>query len=181
MTEQTIGEQLDHLGLTVDLEDGERVLEATVTLVTGDGNGLMQHRPIKLPATRPGSIHVPHPVERRIVTVVAEDQEISDEQRRRVCTWLTANGIDPAVVAGSEITLECKMFGARKGRQFIGFHQYHLEDGKKVHAAIINDAVKFHRYVEQTVELGPDPAWEGWETYDARIAERTRTSDGDAG
>ncbi|MCF0086585.1 MULTISPECIES: hypothetical protein [unclassified Streptomyces] len=158
---RTIGSQLDDLGLALDLEEGHRVLEATVTLVTGNDDYGVQHRPIELPMKEPGSIPVPHLVERRVITVVAEDQELSAEQLDRVRTWLTANGIDPAVVAGGTITIEGTMYRGELGRQYIGFHQYYLENGSKVHAPIANSAVKFHRYVEQVVELEPDPAWEG--------------------
>jgi len=162
---RTIGSQLDDLGLTLDLEEGDRVLEATVSLVTGNdaANCAVEHRPIDLPVKKPGSVPVPHPVERRIITVVAENQELSAEQLDRTRTWLAANGIDPALVTRGAITLEGTMCEGRPGCQYIGFQQYYLEDGNKVHSPDTNSAVKFHRYVEQSVELEPDPAWEGWE------------------
>lgn len=108
---------------------------------------------------------VPHPVETRVVTVVEHGQKISNEQRGRVAAWLQANGIDPRNVAEDEITLECKVFGDQRGRDLIGFTQYYVEDGCKVHAIVKNDAVKFHRYVEQKVPLEPDPSWPGWSRY----------------
>lgn len=126
------------------------------------------------------SAFVPHPVTKCIVTVVEDGQEITDEQRSRVVTWLSENGVDPSLVVPGPITLEYKAFGERKGRQFIGFRQYYLEDGHKVHALVTNEAVTFHRYVEQSVELAPDPTWEGWKAYDARIAERRKANEADA-
>ncbi|MEU8469590.1 hypothetical protein AB0F30_16980 [Streptomyces sp. NPDC029006] len=175
---RTIGSQLDDLGLALDLEDDHRVVEATVTLVTDAGNYLQEHRPITLPVKEPGSVLVPHPVERRIITVLAEDQELSAEQRERVQTWLTENGIDPKHVARGAITVEGKMFGNRPGRQYIGFRQFHLENGQKVHAQVSNDVVTFQRYVEQTVELAPDPAWEGWEAAHARVDQIKHQNEG---
>ncbi|MGW4270869.1 hypothetical protein ACWEGQ_00525 [Streptomyces seoulensis] len=166
MTESpTIGSQLDALGLHIDLEEDERVVEATVTLVTGNGNYFMRHRPVRISEVRGENHLVPNPVERHIITVVGEYQELSSEQLERVQRWLIANGIEPRTVAQDEITLEFKTFGPERGRQFIGFHQYYLEDGEKVHAEITNSAVTFRRYVEQTVELADDPSWEGWTTY----------------
>ncbi|WP_392892350.1 hypothetical protein [Streptomyces sp. LN699] len=51
MTEQKIGAQLDELGLTVDLEDGDRVTEAVVTITTTleDYGGHMRHKPVHVP------------------------------------------------------------------------------------------------------------------------------------
>jgi len=127
------------------------------------------------------NIHVPHQVIKQIVTVVDDDQEITPEQRQRVADWLSANGVDPATVAQGKITLEYKVYGARTRRQFIGFRQYYLEDGKKVHAEATNDVVTFHRYVEQHTELEPDPSWEGWEAYDAHMTERRKARAQEAG
>lgn len=118
---------------------------------------------------------VPSPVAKKIITVVEDGQDITSEQRERVAAWLIANGVDPSVVVRGRITLEYKLFGERKGRQFIGFRQYYLENGSKVHAQATNDVVTFHRYVEQHVELEPDPAWKGWEAYDSDVAVRMQT------
>jgi hypothetical protein len=158
VTQRTIGAQLDDLGLTVDLEDGDQILEATVTLVTGNGHLSEQHRPVKLPAEPPGSVPVPNPVERRIVTVVADGQKISDEQRKRVVAWLQANGVDPQRVTGA-ITIECKMRGEQVGRQIIGFTEYYQNpDGKReMNWKTRVEALTFQRWVVQKVPLEPDP------------------------
>lgn len=166
----TIGQQLDDLGLTAALPAGHRVVEATVSLVTEqDGCGEI-HRPISLPREEPGSTPVPHPAERRIVTVVADGQQISDEQRERVAAWLTANGIDPRRVAPGGITIECKVHGDRVGRQIIGFTEYYVNpDGhREMNWKTRNGALTYERWVEQTVPIEPDPTWKGW---DARHAE----------
>lgn len=118
---------------------------------------------------------VPHPVVKHIVTVVRRGQQQSAEQRGRVVAWLRANGIDPNLVAQGDITLEYGMFGDGPGRQLIGFTQFYVEDGQKVHAEVENDAVKFHRYVAQRVPLEPDPSWPGW---DAFRAEQARQREG---
>ncbi|MFD8777527.1 hypothetical protein [Streptomyces sp. NPDC059916] len=123
------------------------------------------------PSDRSRNHLVPYPVVRHIVTVVEEGQTLTPEQRERVVAWLRANGADPAVVTLDTITLEYKMFGTKPGRQFIGFQQYYTEGGSRVHAAITDGAVKFQRYVEQSVELEPDPAWQGWEQHEAKQAE----------
>ena len=70
-------------------------------------------------------ILVPHPVVKVIVTVVDDGQDLTQEQRSRVVSWLVANGIDPKSVAPGAITLEY-LLGDRKGRQLIGFRQYYL-------------------------------------------------------
>lgn len=171
MTEKTIGAQLDDLGLSVDLAPGDRVLEATVTLVTGqDGYGAERHEPVTLPRPTPGAIPVPHPVERRIITVVSDRQQISDEQRTRIVTWLKANGIDPRRVTRNAITIECKMHGDRPGRQVIGFTEYYEnpEGQKEMNWHTLDGALTYQRWVEQRVPLEPDPEWTGW---DARHAE----------
>lgn len=120
----------------------------------------------------PNNHLAPHPVVRHTITVVQKGQTLTPEQRERISTWLRANGVDPQKVARDEITVTYRMCGTRPGRKFIGFQQFYLEDGSKVHAAITNGVVKFQRHVEQSVELEPDPAWEGWEKHDAQMAER---------
>lgn len=167
----TIGEQLDALGMDCDLEPGHRVLEATVTLVTGDGERGRWHRePIILPKREPGATPVPHPVECRIITVVEDHQEISEEQRARVATWLEANGIDPSRVALGRITVESKLYAGKPGWQIIGFTEYYeTPDGHRVvDQRNRKGALTYQRWVEQSVPLEPDPAWEGW---DARRAQ----------
>lgn len=165
MTEKTIGAQLDALGLSADLPPGDRVVEATVSLVTGrEGYGLEHHQPIHLPPKTPGAIPVPHPVERRIVTVVTEGQELSAEQRARVVAWMAANGIDPRRVVLGTITVECNMHGDRPGRQIIGFTEYY-EDAKghrEMNWKTLDGALTYQRWVEQKVPIEPDPTWNGW-------------------
>jgi hypothetical protein len=163
-----IGSALDALGAQVDVPDGYSITgaEVSVTLSPPEDSekGAEWEEKLSLPIRPPGQTPVPHPVVRHVITVVEEGQNISDAQRQRVIHWLRANGVDPARVAAERITLEYKMYGEKKGRQLIGFTQFHLEDGNKVHAYKTNDVVKFQRYVEQTVELEPDPTWEGWQS-----------------
>lgn len=183
MTEKTIGAQLDDLGLSVDLSPGDRVLEATVTLVTGqEGHGAERHQPVTLPRPTPGAIPVPHPVEQRIITVVADWQQISEEQRTRIVTWLKANGIDPRRVARSAITIECKMRGDRPGRQVIGFTEYYenSQGQREMNWQTLDGALTYQRWVEQQVPLEPDPEWGGWDAqhaeWDAMKAQRQNGS-----
>jgi len=126
-------------------------------------------------ADGPAVTPVPHP-ERRIVTVIAEGQQITSEQRTRVSDWLRANGIDPRRVLPGPITVECKMQGDVPGRQVIGFWEFYEDaDGRRViNERTLNEALKYERWVEQRVPLAPDPAWQGW---DAWHAEHTARSD----
>ncbi|KPC73457.1 hypothetical protein ADL27_52020 [Streptomyces sp. NRRL F-6602] len=170
---EMIGQQLDAMGLSFDLPDDERVEEATVHLVTGrEGHGREVHRPIRLPRQEPGSTPVPHPVERRIVTVVAEGQEISSEQRERVKAWLQANGIDPRRVALGAITVECTLHGDQPGRQVIGFTEYYeTPDGQReMNWKTQDGALTLQRWVVQQVPIEPDPAWKGWSKWHAEVA-----------
>ncbi len=185
MSEKTIGAQLDDLGLSMDLPPGEQVIEATVTLVTGrEGYSSERHHPMRVPAEQPGSMPVPHPVERRIVTVVKAGQAVSDEQRARIVQWLQANGIDPSRVARGAITVECNMRGDRPGRQIIGFTEYY--EGPQGHREMnwqtLDGALTYQRWVEQTVPIAPDPQWTGWEAWHAEIdaarEERLRQGEG---
>jgi hypothetical protein len=171
VTERSIGTQLDDLGLTADLEEGDRVLEATVTLVTGNDSGSWHHRPIKVPSA-PGGIPVPQPLERRVVTVVAEGQQISSEQRQRIVTWLKANGIDPHRVADGAITIEYRMRGDRAGHGVIGFREYYEspEGHRTVNELTLDGALTYERWVRETTPLEPDPTWEGWEAMTAHRA-----------
>lgn len=171
----TIGQQLDDLGLNDGLPDGHRVVEATVHLVTGQEGCAAEeiHGPISLPRKEPGSTPVPHPVEGRIVTVVADGQEISEEQRKRVIGWLKANGIDPGrVVRRRAITIESNMHGDQVGRQIIGFAEYYENpDGQREMNWKTRDAaLTYERWVEQKVPLEPDPAWKGWDSHRAEMA-----------
>lgn len=101
---------------------------------------------------------VPCPRETRIVTVVEDDQAISDEQRERICAWLRANDVDPKTVSRKAITIEYAEgpFGRSPGR--IWFTQYYVNaEGSKEHAIHTNEFVQFRRCVQQAVELEPDP------------------------
>ena len=179
MSEKTIGTQLDDMGLADDVPPGDRVVEATVTLVTGPEDGAATvHKPVRLPKGEPGSIPVPHPVERRIVTVVSDGQDLSDEQKQRVTAWLRANGIDPSRVTG-EISIICKMRGDEVGRQLIAFTEYYVNPSghKEMNLKTLAGALTFERWVEQSVPLEPDPAWTGWDAWRAqmRAAQATAT------
>lgn len=183
---ESIGQQLDALGLTTfPMPEGHRVEEATITLVTGEeGYGGEIHRPVRLPLQSPGSIPVPHPIERRIVTVVAEGQALSAEQRARIAAWLEANGIDPRRVALGAITVECSMHGDRPGRQIIGFTEYYENaDGQREMNWNTRDgALTYQRWVVQTVPIEPDPSWKGWSAWHAESdAARSATEGGAVG
>lgn len=109
-------------------------------------------------------VPVPSPVERRIITVVDEGQDISGEQRERVTRWLAANGVDPKRVALKRITLECNVRGQHENAHIIGFTElYEDETGHRViDEKTQNSAVMYERWVRQTVPLEPDPTWIGW-------------------
>lgn len=124
------------------------------------------------PPDLPKSHLAPAPVVQHIVTVVEEGQELTAEQRARTAAWLEANGIDPRLVARDEITVRYKTYGSKPGRKLIGFHQFYEEDGVRVFDWATNAALTFQRSVEQTVELAPDPAWEGWDRYYAERDEQ---------
>lgn len=111
---------------------------------------------------------VPHPIELRVVTVVDEGQEISEEQRKRVADWLDANGVDHRRVVGP-VSIETKMRGDEVGRQVIGFREYYEDaDGHRtINEKTLKEALTYERWVEQKVPLGPDPEWEGWDAWRA--------------
>lgn len=130
--------------------------------------------------TRPSDqpMLVPFPVELRIVTVVSEGQQVSEEQRERVGQWLQANGIDHRRVTGGPITIESKMRGDVVGRQVIGFWEYYEtpEGTRVINEKTLTSALTYQRWVEQTVPLEPDPDWDGWEAYHQKMAEQRRKS-----
>lgn len=123
-----------------------------------------------------GRTLVPHPVERRIVQVVTEGQELSEAQKSRVRDWLEANGVDPKRVARKDVVVECNVRGDRENRHIIGFHEYYeTPDGHRVmNEKTFDGALTFQRWVAQTVPLDADPEWEGWDAYHARIDARKR-------
>ncbi|MFJ6069053.1 hypothetical protein ACIQHU_39190 [Streptomyces tendae] len=180
----SIGQQLDDLGLALAVPVGHRVHEATVQLVTSpEEYAHVVHRPIKLPLQEPGSVPVPHPVERCVITVVAEGQRISPEQHERVKTWLRANGIDPAKVAFGDITVEYKMRGDQPGRQVIGFTEfYENPDGQReMNWKTQESALTFQRWVVQQVPIEPDPTWQGWPKWHAEMAAKRAEHERQAG
>lgn len=176
MPVRPIGSDLDALGAQVDVPDGYAITEANLTVMVSPEDdseqGAQWEEKVSVPVRPDGQTPVPNPVVQHVVLVIEEGQDISGEQRERIVRWLRANGVTPSNVAQGRITLEYKMYGPNKGRQFIGFTQFHLENGQKVHALKTNSVVTFHRYVEQTVELEPDPSWEGWEKHQQLLAQQ---------
>lgn len=155
-----VGDQLDALGLLVSLAPGERVVEAEVHVATSSGDGGLMHQlPIRVPKPDPSDAPVPHPIEKRITTVIAEGQEVSEEQRGRVTAWLRANGIDPKQVPGGPITVECR---EERGRSFghrICFMQYQLDERGDRMASDRDPSkvLSYERCVRQKVPLTDDP------------------------
>lgn len=174
MPVRNIGADLDALGAQVDVPDDYTITAADLTVtVSPEGNsdqGAEWEEKVSVPVRPAGQTPVPNPVVQHVVLIAEEGQHLSSEQRERIVRWLRANGVDPSSVAKERITLEYKMYGPNQGRQFIGFTQFHLENGQKVPALKTNSVVTFHRYVEQTVELEPDPSWEGWEKREQSLA-----------
>lgn len=164
MTEQKIGAQLDEIGLVADIEDGCSVTAATVHLTAEAEDGTSWHSVVHASRRTPERLPVPSPVEVRLVTVLAETQEITEEQRERIDRWLRANGIDPKRVARKDIVVESKVRGDREGRHLIGFTEfYHDEEGGRVtDQRTLSGAFTYQRWVRQSVPLEPDPAWPGW-------------------
>lgn len=104
---------------------------------------------------------VPHPVETRIIKVIEEGQEITDQQRERVAAWLEANGIDSKrVPLKAELLVESSHLpdGSSK-RSLIKIREYYLNgDGSRVvDPKTGNDPVTYERWVEQRVQLEPEP------------------------
>ena len=117
---------------------------------------------------------VPSPIERRIVTVTKDDQEVTDEQRERINRWLRANQIDPTrVSARNGITVECSVRGPREARHVIGFTEFYVDkDGHKVsNPRNLREVLTYERWVDQVVPLEADPDWPGWDVYERRVAE----------
>jgi hypothetical protein len=157
MTEQQIGAQLDDLGLVIDMDEGDRVTEAVVTVVTqwGEG-GLMHHRPVRVPA--PQFKPVPYPVQRRIVTVMEASQVLSEGQKRRVRVWLEANGIDPKFVSTEgSITVHSRAVDGDEGAYRIRYTEFcRGEDGQRFTDPGADGALTVERCVLQNVPLDED-------------------------
>ncbi|MFD6149360.1 hypothetical protein [Streptomyces sp. NPDC060243] len=111
------------------------------------------------------NVHVPDPYETRILTVLHDGQEVSEEQRDRVAAWLAANGITPKdVPLRRGISVETRMRGATPGRAVIGFWQYYRDEDGRICVDESNppEALVFQRWVVQETPLAPDPSWPGW-------------------
>ncbi|MFD3336051.1 hypothetical protein ACFWV1_25905 [Streptomyces sp. NPDC058700] len=107
-----------------------------------------------------GPTVVPYPIDRFVTTVISGDDEISEEQRLRVCAWLKANGIDPNEVCASEpITIEGRIYQDKKRHQVICFSEYHLDETGHRYAdpRKLDTAMLIQRAVRQKVALEPDP------------------------
>jgi hypothetical protein len=157
MTMEKVGARLDELGLTVDVLDGETIAEAEVTVTTeNESGGRARHLAVCVPP--PALKPIPYPIEQRIITVIADDQTISEEQRSRVAAWLKANGIDPQFVSMSAITLTFQAMGDKVGRYRIHYTEYFRdENGYRFADAGSPEAVTVQRCVAQKVPLGEDP------------------------
>ncbi|BCK74009.1 hypothetical protein Srufu_079620 (plasmid) [Streptomyces libani subsp. rufus] len=109
---------------------------------------------------------VPSIAENRTVQVIAAGQSLSDEQRGRVRAWLTANDIDPSLVASDHpVVVEYKTTVDRS-RQSVGhihFTQYYVdEEGhKNSDCSWKGGALSFDRCVPQRFELEPEPGRSG--------------------
>lgn len=184
MTEQKIGAQLDALGLTADIEDGHRIAEATVEITTesADGLGGYWHAVARYPRPEHGATPVPSPVERRVVTVFREGQELSDEQGERIKRWLAANGLDPKRVARKTITVECNVRGESENAHIIGFTEFYVDEtgSKVIDEKTLQDAAMYQRWVRQIVPLEPDPNWGGWSEQDRLLSEAVEALKGGA-
>ncbi|MFF2864508.1 hypothetical protein ACFVSX_32090 [Streptomyces rubiginosohelvolus] len=157
MTDQKIGAQLDELGLVVDMEEGDRVAEAVITVTTRLGSGaLMDHQPVCVP---PQFKPVPDPVQRRVVTVMEANQLLSEGQKQRVRAWLEANGIDPKwVSAAGPITVHSRAVNGNEGGYRIKYTEFcRGEDGQRFADPGVNAAVTVERCVLQAVPLDEGP------------------------
>ncbi|MER6844849.1 hypothetical protein [Streptomyces platensis] len=155
----SIGKQLDDLGLGQDLylEENDRVVAATVELTMMRAPGqYASYGKECLSSPEAGRYPVPFPLETRIVTVVREGANLTDEQRMRVKEWLRANDIDPSRVAG-DAPLTIQYRGANKG--LICYFEYYIRpDGQHEVDLLTRDgALKFQRAVPQRTPLPPEP------------------------
>jgi len=156
MTDQKIGAQLDDLGLVIDMDEGDRVAEAVVTVVTQQGEGMcMHHQPVHVP---PQFKPVPHPVQRRVVTITEAGQLLSEGQKKRVRAWLEANGIDSKWVStAGPITVHSRAVNGNEGGYRIKYTEFcRGEDGQRFADPGVNGALTVERCVLQTVPLGED-------------------------
>ncbi|MGY5127279.1 hypothetical protein [Streptomyces nigrescens] len=101
-------------------------------------------------------------METRIITVAKAAQDITDEQRQRVSSWLKANGVAPHLVSTDhDITIHYRVQGDRQGPGRIHYTQYYEDEtGHKVADPGTQGAVTFPRCVAERVPLEPDPSGE---------------------
>jgi hypothetical protein len=105
----------------------------------------------------PSRYPVPLPVRTVTEHVTCADHDLTDEQRDRICTWLTANGINPERVVPEPITVETKQT-AYSERTWIGITEYLVgDDGSPLIDHRRGAAVTADRWVKQTVALEPEP------------------------
>lgn len=157
MTEQKIGAQLDDLGLVIDMEEGDRVAEAVVTVTTRLRSGaLMDHQSVHVP---PQFKPVPDPVQNRVITVTEAGQLLSEGQKQRVRSWLEANGIDPKWVStAGPITVHSRAVNGNEGGYRIKYTEFcRGEDGHRFADLGANAGVTVERCVLQAVPLEEDP------------------------
>jgi hypothetical protein len=100
---------------------------------------------------------VPDPTETHVITVTRAAQELTEEQRDRICKWLNANGIDPKYVSTKHaVTIEYST--GPVPRRYIAFHQVHRdEEGKRNLNWKTLEPVAFERTVLEQVPLKPEP------------------------
>lgn len=158
MNRQKIGSQLDALGLVIDMEEGDRVAEAVVTVTTDlrDG-GLMHHVPVHVPTPKPRP--VPYPVHQQIVTVVEARQVLTEGQKQRVWAWLKANGIDPKFVSTEgAITLHSRTRDGKGIGCGIRYTEFCRDkNGEKFMDPGTRGCLTIERRVRQIVPLDDDP------------------------
>lgn len=102
---------------------------------------------------------VPSPTRTTITTVVADGQEVTEEQRARLCDWLRANSIDPdRVPQRAPLTIE--QTGDKQ--PIIRFRSYYLnEAGVKEQGPDGGGALQVERTRPLSVELPPEPSDDG--------------------
>lgn len=110
----------------------------------------------------PSSECVPRHYDCFTTTVVAENQEISEEQRIRVSDWLQANGVDTKDVT-FPITIQGRIYNGQKHHQVIVFNAYHRDETGARYADPRDNstAMKITLAVRMRVDLALDPQISG--------------------
>jgi hypothetical protein len=110
---------------------------------------------------------VPSSMRTTITTVVASGQDVTDEQRARLCDWLRANGIDPfLVVQGSQLGPSVGGIAiiqpGGQGLGYVQFHQYdrHPDGGSKYADPQTGEPAFYERRIWLSVALPPEPVAE---------------------